>query len=301
MKPMLASPPKKDVDLTIYDGWIADHKLDGLRCMVTWDASTRTLVLTNRNEVDITRQFPDIEHKLTQALIRQPWSVVLDGELVCTDGLFNSIATRGKQVKPVDIAASMRRLPADFVCFDILQNNTDLTRMPLVQRRIHLDALLDSVDRTITKVVTTDDPAMLFLLCKRQGLEGIIAKHPSSKYVFGSRCREWVKVKAVQSITCVAVGYEPGQGARADFGAAYIVVLDGATPVQVGKVGTGFKQADITWLKGELDAGRPTVVEIECLNRSKDNQLRFPVYKGPRTDQSVHDATFAQLDNLPIA
>ncbi len=298
MKPMLAVPNKND-DLTVYDGWIADHKLDGLRCMVTWDADARTLVLTNRNEVDITRQFPDIEHKLTQALIRQPWSVILDGELVASDGLFNSIATRGKQVKPADIASTMRRLPADFVCFDILENNRDLRRMPLMQRREHLDHLIEVTG--ITKVVTTNDPAMLFLLCKRQGLEGIIAKHPGSKYAEGTRCREWVKVKAVQSITCVAVGYEPGEGARAHFGAAHIVVLDGATPVAVGRVGTGFKAADITFLKGELDAGRPTVVEIECLNRSKDNQLRFPVYKGPRPDLSVTDATFAQLDNLPIA
>jgi hypothetical protein len=41
-------------------------------------------------------------------------------------------------------------------------------------------------------------------------------------------------------------------------------------------------------------------VEIEALNRSADNILRFPVFKGVRTDVTVLDCTVAQLAALPI-
>lgn len=297
MQPMLATPrkPSELNDPIGHEGWIADHKLDGLRCVVLWNEGRITL--TNRNQVDITNQFPDVDHFLTTELAGlQPCT--LDGELVAGDGVFTSIATRGKQVKAADIAASMRRFPARFVAFDICTyGRSSLLGMALRDRRKMLTELCTATQ--IEMVVTNNDPTGLFALVKSAGLEGIIMKDPSGTYVPGQRSKGWIKVKTVQRVTCIAVGYESGQGARSAFGAMNLVMLSGKEVVSVGRVGTGFTQADIRELKALIDAGTPVVVEIECLNRTAADQLRFPVYIGRRTDLSVADATVAQLANLP--
>jgi hypothetical protein len=64
-------------------------------------------------------------------------------------------------------------------------------------------------------------------------------------------------------------------------------------------VGTGFTETEIQALKADLDAGTMPLVEIEALNVGSGGQLRFPVYKGYRTDLSHADAKLDQLDTLP--
>lgn len=150
---------------------------------------------------------------------------------------------------------------------------------------------------TLRTSVLSYDPAY-FDQVKAAGMEGVIAKRLNSTYKAG-RFSDWLKFKAVRSITAVGIGYEAGTGARAHFGAMFLALIGPDGPVEIGRVGTGFTATEITSLKTEMDAGRPVVVEIECLNKSKDGKLRFPVYKGLRTDQSVADATLAQLDEIP--
>lgn len=291
MKPMLAVPNKNGNTTDGLTGWIADLKLDGLRCIADWDGQTVTL--TNRNEIDITRQFPDVEVTLTKALTGQG-PCILDGELIADDGTFTAVATRGKQQKPEDIVASMARFPVRFVQFDTMRvSGIDITGRPLFERRKYL---FPGIDR----VLSADNAKLMFEQVKSLGLEGIIAKDPLGRYHYGKRFPGWVKVKAVQTVTCVATGYEAGKGARAHFGAMFLHMIDGTSAVDVGRVGTGFTETEIQWLKSELDSGRPVVVEIETLNRTADNKLRFPVYIGVRTDLSALDATVKQLESLPV-
>ena len=41
------------------------------------------------------------------------------------------------------------------------------------------------------------------------------------------------------------------------------------------------------------------VVEVECLGLTREGVLRMPVYKGLRTDLTMHDANVTQLEGLP--
>ena len=291
MKPMLAVPSKGGNTTAGLEGWIADLKLDGLRCIADWDG--REVTLTNRNEVDITRKFPDVEVVIARALAG--WGpTTIDGEIIANDGTFTSVATRGKQEKDAAIAKALTDLPVTFVQFDTMRfDGQDITDLPLLLRRERAFA-------GIAQVLSHGDAAWFFEQVKSQGLEGIIAKDPMGRYHWGKRFPGWVKVKAVRTVTVVITGYDLGKGARAHFGAAHLKMLDGSTVVDVGRVGTGFTDAEIRWLKAELDAGRPVVTEIECLNRTADNKLRFPVYLGTRTDLSVGAATIDQLSDLPI-
>lgn len=303
IRPMLAAPStgtgsRRAVDLAtlLHGTHYFDLKLDGLRAILYWDGVTMRLV--NRSGVDITRKFPDVE---AVGPAFGPIPRILDGELVCDDGMFNSVATRGKQEKPHAIADAVRRLPARFIAFDLLYVGSHDTRsLPYSERRKMLESSVRVInDPQITASMGTTDGAAMWSSVSTLGLEGMIAKHIDQPYMEGKRSPAWLKFKTVRRVTCIAVGYEPGTGARAHFGAMFLAVIGPDGPVNVGKVGTGFTETEIQSLKADLDAGKMPLVEIEALNLGSGGQLRFPVYRGYRTDLSHADATLDQLDTLP--
>lgn len=305
IKPMLAAPSTKTgsrqaVDLATLVGGTHtfDLKLDGLRALLYWDGLNITLV--NRSGVDITRKFPEVE---ALSGLFGPKPFILDGELVCDSGLFGDVATRGKQEKPHAIAEACKRLPARFIAFDLLhQGDVSYLAVRYEQRRRTLEALLGYFNDPLLQASQTSDNGMvMWEAVVHLGLEGLIAKRNDAPYREGKRSPDWLKFKTTRSITCIGVGYEAGEGARAHFGAMHLALIGPDGPVPVGKVGTGFTEAEIQHLKGQLDAGTPVLVEIECLNVGSGGQLRFPVYKGVRTDLSVAAASLSQLDTIPRA
>lgn len=294
IKPMLASPPKAERLEQLRGTHAFDTKLDGIRALLYVEHGVATII--NRNGVDVTHRFPEVAGAAEAHL---NLDAIWDGEVVAMSGSFQDTARRDKQNKPEDVVRHMATIPVVFVAFDLLHHDgVDLRNQPFEYRRQALEMFGPNPDTAhLSTSVLSMDPAF-FEQVKALGMEGVIAKRLRSTYRAG-RFSDWLKFKTVRSLTCVAIGYEKGTGARAHFGAMYLAVIDGDKPVEVGRVGTGFTASEITMLKGELDAGRPVVVEIEALNKSKDGKLRFPVYKGLRTDLSVADATLAQLDDLP--
>ena len=293
VKPMLASPPKAERLATLAGTHLFDLKLDGLRAIAYWDGLS--LILLNRSMKDITAQFPELE--MTAPQLGGP--CVLDGEIVAASGLFNDVATRGKRTKPGDVARGVQEFPCVFVAFDALYAfDVDYRNHPFETRRSILNSTCDWGGCWQTSVISPD-PAY-FEQVKALGLEGIIAKRKRSTYRSG-RFSDWIKFKTVRSITAIGVGYDPGEGARAHFGAMHLALLDAnGQPVSVGRVGTGFDAREIMALKEQMDAGVPVLCEIECLNVTKDGQLRFPVYKGTRDPElSLADARLSQLDDIP--
>lgn len=303
IKPMLASPStaaggRQAIDMrTLVGSHSFDVKIDGLRAILYWDGST--LVIRNRSLVDITAQFPEIE-AMAPALGPNPR--ILDGEIVADDGKFSSVAKRGKQVKPGAIATAMRSHPCKFIAFDVLLvDGKDLLGTAYDVRRDVLDMLAQDWPQGIFQAtICHGDGPLLWTHVSALGLEGLIAKRLASTYQPGARSRDWVKFKTVRRVTCVVVGYDKGEGARSHLGALQLAMVGPKGPVVVGRVGTGFTDAEIWDLKARCDRGDLFLVEIEALNRTGDGQLRFPVYKGIRTDLEVTDATLDQLDTLPL-
>jgi len=294
MRPMLPVA-KKNPDPASYQGWVADQKLDGLRALIFWRDNDVRIV--NRNEVDITWQFPEIEVALTRALHGHP-SLVLDSEIIADDGLFNTVATRGKQTQALSIVNGVKSNPCHLVIFDVLYYGTSIMARPFVDRRATMQHLVEKTG--LTGVATSHNPVLLFDHMRTCGFEGIIVKNPRSTYQPDHRSQDWVKIKILHRVTCIGTGYDKGQGARTVFGAMHLVMIRSGVPVSVGRVGTGFNTNDIDFLKSELDAKHPVLCEIECLNRTVSGQLRFPVYVGPRPDLSIADANVDQLNLLPL-
>lgn len=307
---MLAAPStgtgsRKAVDLAtlLHGTHTFDLKLDGLRAILYWDGVNVRLV--NRSGIDITRKFPEVAAH-AEGTLEADLPLVLDGELVCESGLFNDVATRGKQEKPHDIARSMGTKPARFIAFDCLWcGGKDMRNETYRFRRESLEILFDTrvgrgypADR-IQPSVTSQDGTAFWESVVALGLEGLIAKRNDQPYMEGKRSPAWLKFKCTRTLSCIATGYEPGTGARAHFGAMFLALIGPNGPVPVGKVGTGFTEREILALKADLDAGTMPLVEIEALNVGSGGQLRFPVYRGYRTDLSHLDATLDQLDQLP--
>lgn len=267
-----------------------DLKLDGIRC---W-AEGGTLF--NRQGVNITHKYPEI----VDALAGSPKFDRLDGELVALDNSFETALLRDKQERAATIRRMVNLHPMQFVVFDMPADR--FLRAPWWRRR---EALVTwagrGVDPRISLSPYSDDPAFLKRVAK-MGMEGVIAKRTTARYQPGKRSADWIKFKNTCRITCLVRGYYPGQGSRTHFGGMHLTLIEDAggetTFVDVGDVGSGFTERQTHELKARLDAGEVLVVEIETLNITSGRQLRFPVYRGIRTDVGPLDCTTAQLDSL---
>jgi len=302
LQPMLAlAGGRPELLPTLVGSHIFDEKLDGIRALAAFDHEG--LVLRNRNGRDITANYPDLEQSAI-GLLQGP--LILDGEIVASHGKFQDIARRDKQKQPAAILRAMLDIPATFMAFDVLHHpyRGDVRHLNYTERRDLLADLLGNGSTHWAMTTASGDPAF-FDKIRLMGGEGVIAKRRTARYTAG-RNEAWLKFKTVQSITCLAVGYEPGNGRRADMGAILLGLIKDNSIVLVGKAGSGFSQATATDMKNALDAVAASgdysalpLVEIECLGRSRDNKLRQPAFKGVRSDLMLHDARYEQIENLP--
>lgn len=294
VKPMLAVPQDGRRIETLSGSHTFDVKLDGIRALAFWDGSQ--LLIRNRSGRDITHRFPELEVSAPEVFGNLP--TVVDGEIVAVSGSFQDTAKRDKQNKPEDVARVMHQIPVQYVAFDCLYAaGTDRRGESYLDRRDLLDAVGLSAGFWSASVISTDPS--FFEAVRKLGMEGVIAKRNRSSYRPGKN-GEWIKFKATHTITAIGVGYEKGEGARSHFGAMFLALIgDDGKPQQIGRVGTGFTNREIDHLKAEFDAGHPVLVEIECLNVTKDGALRFPSYKGIRTDLTWSAASIHQLDSIP--
>lgn len=264
--------------------WILDTKMDGER------AFSRYGRLINRNGVNITSLFPEV------SMPKDHW---YDGEIVAMDGTFETVLLRGQQSSPARIKRLVEQHPCQYVAFDFLDRADE--GQDYMTRRVDLESSLDLGVHPVTPV---GDRIEFFDAVAKLGMEGVIAKRPTSAYRFGIRSKDWVKFKVLHRISMVAVGYNPGNGQRAHFGAMKLALIGPNGPVtgpddSPWRVGSGFTEPDTYDLKKRLDAGEFFVVEIELLNITRDGALRFPVYKGIRSDLTIHDCLIEQLEGLP--
>lgn len=289
--------------------WTFDIKWDGVRCLAFVDQGSVRLV--NRQGSDITHQYPEVVAYLAEAYATD--SVVLDGEMICFDPAlgyptFNRIQRRNAQSNRKVIAQLAEEMPATLMVFDILYHNgADLRRVMLQGRLLLLEKVVERLEGERVMASTySDDGMAMWKQVKALGLEGLIAKRKSSLYM-ARKDSAWVKIKPTRRVTAIAVGWEYGKknGARQDtLGALFINLLDGDRLVDAGKVGTGFKLAELQPLIDRIEAWKadppnnpPLLVEVEFQDLLDSGKLRFPRYLGTRDDILWTDCTTEQLEN----
>jgi bifunctional non-homologous end joining protein LigD len=102
-----------------------------------------------------------------------------------------------------------------FFAFDLLHlNGKDLRRAPLIERRDALRRLLDGAEAVIQfSEHTVGEGAEVFAAAERMGLEGIVSKRATSRYVSGSS-RNWLKTKCLAESELILVGTEIGKDGK---------------------------------------------------------------------------------------
>lgn len=261
-------------------GWVLDTKLDGIRA---WWRNNR---LTNRVGIDITTRFPEVT-KLLNKVAKDQW---FDGEIVALDGKFETVAQRDKLEQPARRKAGAAANPCTFIAFDAPGIREDWSK-----RRQFIEAIHGLTGLMVTPISYETE---FIEQVQGLGLEGVIAKRVTSRYQFGKRSPDWIKHKFTQRISCLIQGYEAGSQ---PLGAIKLALFDhkASEVVEVGRCGSGFTEKQRRDLKVRLDAGEILVAEIETLNLTSHGTLRFPVFRGLRSDIAPLACTVDQLDSLP--
>jgi bifunctional non-homologous end joining protein LigD len=210
-----------------------------------------------------------------------------------------------------------RQIPVVYMVFDLLYlDGSDLTSLPLQERRRLLEETIVPSERIRISPSTEGTGKALYAAAAEQGLEGIMAKRLSSVYVPGARSKDWLKVKVSFDIDVVIVAWTTGEGARAGtIGSLAMALYDGGELRYVGNVGTGFGRGSLEEAMERLAALEETeplfteraelrrahwvqpslVAKVEHRGVTSAGRLRAPAFQGFREDKRPEECTIDQL------
>ncbi|MFH0831097.1 MAG: DNA polymerase ligase N-terminal domain-containing protein, partial [Parcubacteria group bacterium] len=157
-KPTLIAKPFSDPE------WLFESKWGGLRSLAFFDG--QRLRLVGPNNLDLLARFPELK-ELSQSLAAR--RALLDGEVV----------------------------GPTFKVFDLLYlDGFDLRRVPLLQRKALLRAILRPQDVLHFSDHVEGAGEQFFKQTQKLGLEGMLAKDITSIYEPGKRTRTWLEVRS---------------------------------------------------------------------------------------------------------
>jgi bifunctional non-homologous end joining protein LigD len=307
VRPMLATTADAPLDS---DSLVYEPKYDGIRALASVMPGTVAAVrLWSRLGNEKTAQFPEIVDAL-QAWARLDRPILIDGEIVALDehgepSGFQNLQGRIHLRQAPQVASKSLA----FIAFDLLRDgNEDLRPLPLRERRMRLEALLNDVRDLRLRISerAVGDGREMHARAKRRGWEGLIAKSIDSVYKSGRRSPDWRKLKLVRHQTAVIAGWTEPRGSRPFFGALLLGVYDEAGRLHyIGHTGAGFSDAELGrvwkalqtlktktspfavtprtnerahWVKPKL------VAEVKFTEWTADAKLRHPTYLGLRDD-----------------
>jgi bifunctional non-homologous end joining protein LigD len=308
VKPMLAvatdALPRQD------DEFGYELKWDGVRAIVYVDGGRPRAM--SRNDRDITASYPELRAMAESVGSRQ---LVLDGELVAFDAAtgrpsFGDLQQRMHVTKGAQVRRLMELTPVTFLVFDLLHvDGRSLLDLPYAERREQLDELGLSGPSWQTPPWFRGGGKAVLDASRQQGLEGVVAKRLSSRYIPGRRSESWLKLKNVRAQEVVIGGWRPGAGRRSGAIGSLLLGVPGADGLDyVGHVGTGFTAAMLRDLAADLEPlarddppfatelpradakdarwVEPTLVgEVAFAEWTRDARLRHPSWRGLRPDK----------------
>jgi bifunctional non-homologous end joining protein LigD len=318
-RPMLASAGR----IPTGSGWAFEFKWDGVRAIVTVDTADGvdgSVSAVSRNDREISASYPELGRLVEAA---RGHRLVIDGEIVAVDRSgrpdFGLLQQRMHVQRPAP--ALLRQTPVSYFAFDLLeQDGESLAGLPYVERRERLEAL--ALPRPPTVDVPPSfrdvDGVDVLEVARAQGLEGVVAKRLSSRYLPGRRSSDWVKVPLWKTIEVVVGGWQPGEGSRdRTLGSMLLGVYNESGELTyIGHVGTGFNQATLRQLTTALAPlacdDSPFANEVPALLARKarwvepqlvgevmfrtwthDKRIRHSTWRGLRPDKDPADVRTA--------
>lgn len=243
--------------------WIAEPKLDGVRCVLFQGyACTRTA-----------KPIPSVSD-LAAWFAGLPFA--LDGELMLPGAAFEQTVGEVRQTK---------RLSSDLVfhAFDLIPSRDCDAEMPFVERRALLVQSLTTLRHTratVTPWTSCEDALATCEAYTMQGFEGVMFKNPLAPYTPG-RSRSVLKMKPWFDTNAIVIEALPGEGKHAGRLGALVVQTEAGIQC---KVGTGFSDGERAALWANRDALKGSIVEICYQELTKRGALRFPTFRRIRGD-----------------
>jgi bifunctional non-homologous end joining protein LigD len=288
--------------------WMHEVKWDGVRILL--DVKDGVARAYSRNGNVVTAAWPELT-QVPDAID----DLLLDGEMIALNEHgkpdFRVLQHRMHVRNQAEVAKLVTKIPATYMVFDVLRlDGRDLTGLPVSERRKILESL-DLSGSSWQVPAAYDDGQMLFQATREQGLEGIVSKRRSSRYVMDRRTKDWLKFPHRHRGSFVVGGWRP-QVDTTDRLAALLVGQP--TPEGLmyrGRVGSGITGATARMLQDMLeplttDASpfadevpkvdalgtrwvKPVVVvDIDTHGLGYD-RLRQPSFRGARNDLTPED------------
>ncbi|HEY6946972.1 MAG TPA: DNA ligase D [Candidatus Acidoferrum sp.] len=297
--------------------WLFEIKWDGVRA-VAW-IEDGTLTLRSRNNIDITKRYPELAALPKVFAARQ---AIVDGEIVALDERGHSSFQRLQERMHVRAPGEkqLRETPVVYFAFDLLYcDGYDLRGAPLLERKQLLGRLLHASKRFRYSDHQLEHGKELFELAKESGLEGIVAKRADSVYV-GDRSANWAKLKVSQTLDAVVGGWTEARTEAIPFGSLLLGLYEGKKLRFIGHVGSGFdakKHADLSgrWKELAVSASpfenvpktnekaswvKPAVVaRVKFSGWTQEHYLRHPVFIGLREDLKPEECKWES--EVPVA
>lgn len=309
-----------------------EYKYDGFRLII--HKKGNQIILFTRRLENVTKQFPEVADFIRKYVRAD--SAILDSEAVGFDKKtkeykpFQSISQRIK--RKYDIEKLREELPVEINVFDILYyNGKSFLNEPFKKRTELIRKIIEPHAYKIihSKQIITDDEKKaeeFYKKALKDNQEGVMMKNLDAEYNPGSRVGHMLKIKPEEKdFDLVITGGEYGTGKRSGWLSSFILSCrDGNKFLEIGKVGTGFKEKStaetleglsfseltekvkplITEEKGKNVKIKPKIVvsvtyqEIQkSPTYSSGFALRFPRFTALRPDRSPSDvATLKEIE-----
>jgi len=179
--------------ISTYNNWIAEPKMDGMRCFMSVGYQGITLVRDDGKPKSV--QFPEVIKKAQESKALLP-DTIIDGEICILDSplIANYSLMQGRMnlLNSSRINLLSNHSPAQFIAFDILKfEGKDLTKLPFIKRRTILEKFIPAKPFSVISQWKSKD---LLKVVQKLDLEGIVLKEPNSTYD-SIRQETWRKFK----------------------------------------------------------------------------------------------------------
>ncbi len=280
------------------DKHLFEIKWDGIRVLAFFGEGVHRL--QGRKLTDASERYPEI----IDALEALPGDGILDGEVVVLDQDgrpdFQRVLVREQTTTRDAALVKATKHPVVYMAFDLLYRNGEpLFDRPLIERKKLLSELLVSPPSPIVEsTYVLGQGKALFREAEARGLEGVVAKAISSRYV-GERSNDWLKLKVRRRTDAVLVGIVRERGTKR-VKSLVLGAYDNEELVWLGNAGSGLDHKTVHQLGTELESLsaspppnflaeapgdiewlRPAlVVRIEYSELTREARLRHPVFIG---------------------
>ncbi|MEM5773187.1 MAG: non-homologous end-joining DNA ligase [Candidatus Aenigmatarchaeota archaeon] len=313
IKPMLAEIAKPFSD----ENFCFEIKFDGTRTIAYIDKQKKEVRFLNRRGIWFEDRYPEMKELWKDVEAEQ---AILDGELVVfKEGKpdFYLLAEREHVGSKARAEILSKLNPATLVVFDVLHlDGKDLVELPLIERKKILEKVVKESSRILISAYVIGEGEKFFEEVKAKGLEGVMAKKLDSAYEIGRRSKNWLKIKALNSLDAIICGYTLGEGKREKyFGALLLGAMHEGKLRYIGRVGTGWQEKDLEELTQQLKKieieknpfdvfeEEPSIIEkvrwckpklvceVQFLELTEDLKLRAPSFKRLREDKAVEECS----------